>query len=102
MRPTIDHEGRLWFGEMGHNFLTVFDPHTQTFEQMIPPHGASGVMGVLMALLLVGDAVVSLQAATSRTSSRQDKQRGRRFIIDHSLVDRPRIPRHRPDVSSVR
>src|SRR5438067_9608752 len=49
MRPAIDHKGRLWFGEMGHNFLTVFDPRTQTFEQMIPPHGASGVMGVVAA-----------------------------------------------------
>ena len=49
MRPAIDHEGRLWFGEMGHNFLTVFDPRTQTFDQMIPPHGAAGVMGVVVA-----------------------------------------------------
>jgi virginiamycin B lyase len=49
MRPAIDHKGRLWFGEMGHNFLTVFDPRTQTFEQMIPPHGAAGVMGVVVA-----------------------------------------------------
>jgi streptogramin lyase len=49
MRPAIDHEGRLWFGEMGHNFLTVFDPRTQTFQQMKPPRGAAGVMGVVVA-----------------------------------------------------
>jgi streptogramin lyase len=49
MRPAIDHEGRLWFGEMGHNYLAVFDPHTQTFQQIIPPHGRSGIMGVLVA-----------------------------------------------------
>ncbi len=49
MRPAVDREGRLWFGEMGHNFLTVFDPRTQTFEQMVPPHGEAGVMGVVVA-----------------------------------------------------
>ncbi|MBV9690665.1 MAG: SMP-30/gluconolactonase/LRE family protein [Ktedonobacteraceae bacterium] len=49
MRPAIDAEGRIWFGEMGHNYLAVFDPRTQTFQQMIPPRGASGVMGVAVA-----------------------------------------------------
>jgi virginiamycin B lyase len=49
MRPAIDHEGRLWFGEMGHNYLAVFDPRTQTFQQMTPPHGRSGIMGVAVA-----------------------------------------------------
>jgi virginiamycin B lyase len=49
MRPAIDHEGRLWFGEMGHNYLAVFDPRTQTFQQMTPPHGHSGIMGVAVA-----------------------------------------------------
>src|SRR5205085_2148688 len=48
MRPAIDHEGRLWFGEMGHNYLAVFDPRTQTFSQITPPHGRSGIMGVLV------------------------------------------------------
>src|SRR5437588_1054637 len=32
MRPAIDHEGRLWLGEMGRNFLAVFDPQTQTIQ----------------------------------------------------------------------
>ena len=50
MRPAIDHEGRIWFGEMGHNYLAVFDPRTRTFQQMTPPRGASGIMG-----LAVGD-----------------------------------------------
>ncbi len=49
MRPAIDHEGRLWFGEMGRNYLAVFDPRTQTFKQITPPQGRSGIMGVLVA-----------------------------------------------------
>src|SRR6266849_3371449 len=49
MRPAIDHEGRIWFGEMGHNFLAVFDPHTQKFQQITPPRGRSGIMGVVVA-----------------------------------------------------
>jgi virginiamycin B lyase len=49
MRPAIDHAGRIWFGEMGHNFLAVFDPHTQKFQQITPPHGRSGIMGVIAA-----------------------------------------------------
>ena len=49
MRPAIDHEGRIWFGEMGHNLLAVFDPHTQKFQQFKPPHGRSGIMGVVVA-----------------------------------------------------
>jgi virginiamycin B lyase len=49
MRPAIDHEGRLWFGEMGVNALAVFDPRTHTFRQIMPPHGRSGIMGVQVA-----------------------------------------------------
>src|SRR5712692_980454 len=49
MRPAIDHEGRIWFGEMGHNYLAVFDPRTQQFQQMTPPHGRSGIMGIQVA-----------------------------------------------------
>ncbi|GAC1657409.1 MAG: hypothetical protein NVS4B7_02820 [Ktedonobacteraceae bacterium] len=49
MRPTIDHEGRIWFGEMGHNYLATFDPRTQTFQQRTPPHGRNGIMGILVA-----------------------------------------------------
>jgi streptogramin lyase len=49
MRPAIDHTGHIWFGEMGHNFLAVFDPHTQKFQQITPPHGRSGIMGVVVA-----------------------------------------------------
>jgi len=49
MRPAVDSRGRLWFGEMSHNFLTMFDPGTQTFEQITPPHGAYSVMGVVVA-----------------------------------------------------
>lgn len=49
MRPAIDHEGRIWFGEMNKNFLAVFDPHTGKFQQIKPPHGQSGMMGVEVA-----------------------------------------------------
>jgi virginiamycin B lyase len=49
MRPAIDHAGRIWFGEMGYNFLAVFDPHTQKFQQITPPHGRYGIMGVEVA-----------------------------------------------------
>ncbi len=49
MRPAIDHEGRIWFGEMGHNYLAVFDARTQQFHQMIPPHGRNGIMGLVVA-----------------------------------------------------
>ncbi len=49
MRPAIDLKGRLWFGEMSHNFLTMFDPHTGSFVQITPPHGAYSVMGVVVA-----------------------------------------------------
>ncbi len=49
MRPAIDHAGRLWFGEMGHNYLATFDPHTHMFQQRIPPYGLSGIMGIVVA-----------------------------------------------------
>ncbi len=49
MRLAIDHEGRVWFGEMGRNYLAVFDPRTRTFEQMTPPHGRYGMMGMQVA-----------------------------------------------------
>ncbi len=49
MRPVLDSKGRLWFGEMSHNFLTMFDTRTQTFVEITPPHGAYGVMGVVVA-----------------------------------------------------
>jgi streptogramin lyase len=49
MRPAIDHEGRIWFGEMARNYLAVFDPRTGAFRQMTPPRGLSGIMGVEVA-----------------------------------------------------
>lgn len=49
MRPAIDHAGHIWFGEMGHNFLAVFDPQTQKFQQITPPRGRSGIMGIEIA-----------------------------------------------------
>jgi streptogramin lyase len=49
MRLVIDHQGRVWFGEMGRNYLAVFDPRTQAFEQMTPPQGRFGMMGMQVA-----------------------------------------------------
>jgi len=49
MRPAIDHEGRIWFGEMTLNKLAAFDPRTHKFQQITPPHGQSGVMGIAVA-----------------------------------------------------
>jgi virginiamycin B lyase len=49
MRPAIDHEGRIWFGEMSQNYLAVLDPRIHKFQQMKPPHGQSGIMGVEVA-----------------------------------------------------
>lgn len=49
MRLTTDSRGRIWFGEMGHNFLTVFDPQTTQFQQQVPPHGRYGIMATLAA-----------------------------------------------------
>jgi len=49
MRPAIDHQGHIWFGEMGHNYLASFDPQTQNFQQMTPPRGANGIMGIAVA-----------------------------------------------------
>lgn len=49
MRMAVDHEGRVWFGEMGRNALAVFDPRTQTFQQMTPPDGHYGIMGIQVA-----------------------------------------------------
>lgn len=49
MRPTIDHEGRIWFGEMGHNYLAMLDPRTGVLQQIKPPHGLSGIMGIKVA-----------------------------------------------------
>lgn len=49
MRPALDHQGRIWFGEMGKNYLAVFDPRTKTFQQIRPPHGLDGIMGIAVA-----------------------------------------------------
>ena len=49
MRPALDHQGRLWFVAMGQNALVVFDPRTQTFQYLTPPHGHHSIMGVLVA-----------------------------------------------------
>ena len=49
MRPAIDHHGRVWVGEMSRNCLAVFDPRTRQFQEMTPPNGKSGIMGVAIA-----------------------------------------------------
>ncbi|GER86138.1 hypothetical protein KDW_03000 [Dictyobacter vulcani] len=49
MRPAVDHTGRVWFGEMGQNYLASFDPKSHAFEQIHPPHGQAGIMGLIVA-----------------------------------------------------
>ena len=49
MRPAIDSQGRLWFGEMSRNYLGSFDPQTSKFWQETPPNGKSGIMGIAVA-----------------------------------------------------
>lgn len=46
MRPAIDHQGRIWFGEMNRNFLAMLDPRTGSFLQITPLRGAFGIMGI--------------------------------------------------------
>jgi streptogramin lyase len=49
MRLAVDHEGRIWLGEMGRNALAVFDPRTRAYREITPPHGRSGIMGIQVA-----------------------------------------------------
>ncbi|HEU5378258.1 MAG TPA: hypothetical protein VFV38_22780 [Ktedonobacteraceae bacterium] len=49
MRPALDGQGRLWFGEMNRNYLASFDPRTGTFWQQTPPDGKAGIMGLVAA-----------------------------------------------------
>jgi virginiamycin B lyase len=49
MRPAVDHQGRIWFGEMEKNYLASFDPQSKKFVQITPPHGQYGIMGVIVA-----------------------------------------------------
>lgn len=49
MRPAIDGQGRVWFGEMNRNYLGSFDPKTGQFWQQTPPMGKAGIMGLLVA-----------------------------------------------------
>src|ERR1700730_5222818 len=39
MRPAIDQQGDIWFGEMGQNYLASFDPKSQKFQQIKHTHG---------------------------------------------------------------
>src|SRR5947208_475657 len=49
MPTVIELIGGIRFGDIGHNLLAVFDPHTQKFQHIPPPHGHSGIMGVVVA-----------------------------------------------------
>ncbi len=49
MRPAIDKDGYIWFGEMSRNYLGAFDPQSQQFWQQTPPGGKSGIMGIVVA-----------------------------------------------------
>src|SRR5437667_9667909 len=49
MRPVVDLQGHIWFGEMGHNALAMFDPQTHQFQQFTLPNANAGIMGILVA-----------------------------------------------------
>ncbi|GCE24846.1 hypothetical protein KDA_03300 [Dictyobacter alpinus] len=49
MRPAVDRTGRVWFGEMGQNYLASFEPESKKFTQIHPPHGQAGIMGLIVA-----------------------------------------------------
>lgn len=49
MRPAIDKNGYIWFGEMSRNYLGAFDPQSKQFWQQTPPGGKSGIMGIVVA-----------------------------------------------------
>lgn len=49
MRPAIDKQGHLWFGEMSRNYLGSFDVQHKHFWQQTPPSGKSGIMGIVAA-----------------------------------------------------
>lgn len=49
MRPALDGQGRVWFGEMNRNYLGSFDAQNSTFWQQKPPNGQSGIMGIVAA-----------------------------------------------------
>src|SRR5277367_4468815 len=49
MRPILDGQGQIWFGEMSRNYLGSFNPHTGKFWQQTPPNGKSGIMGIAVA-----------------------------------------------------
>lgn len=49
MRPALDTQGRVWFGEMNHNYLGFFDTHAKVFWQQKPPNGQYGIMGIVPA-----------------------------------------------------
>ena len=49
MRPAIDAQGHVWFGEMSRNYLGSFNPQSKGFWQGTPPDGKSGIMGIAVA-----------------------------------------------------
>ena len=46
-------------GEMGRNALAVFDPRTQAFQEITPPHGRSGIMGIQVAADDTGSTAIN-------------------------------------------
>lgn len=49
MRPALDAQGHLWFGEMSRNYLGSFDARRANFWQQTPPGGQWGIMGIAAA-----------------------------------------------------
>lgn len=48
MRPAVDAQGDIWFGEMTGNRLGRLDPHTGQIEEWRVPHADYGLMGIVI------------------------------------------------------
>ncbi len=44
MNPSVDQQGRIWFGEMGANKLAMLDPATGKVSEWTPPNGQFNIM----------------------------------------------------------
>jgi len=85
MRPVSDHRGRIWFGEMGRNALAVFDPHSETFQQSTPPHGAFGIMGIAVA----GDDTIWFAEQYANYIGHYDPVSGKYTTYDLPVITTP-------------
>src|SRR5690348_16336757 len=48
MRPAVDSQGNIWFGEMTGNRLGRLNPHTGQVDEWTPPNADYGIMGIVV------------------------------------------------------